>query len=90
MNDGQSDAAFAARAEIMGAMTKYLDFCRQKETTFYMVLSDGETFTALDGCMIVQCPDVWETEQIELALAGDEDEDDPAFQCRRPQTRLRF
>lgn len=36
---------------------------------FIMVLADGETFTALDGCKIVEVPDDYETYEIECALA---------------------
>jgi hypothetical protein len=39
-----------------------------------MVLNDGETFTGLIGCQIIEVPDHWSTtEDIEAALAGDDE-----------------
>jgi hypothetical protein len=39
------------------------------ETTRIMVLCDGETFSALEGCRVFEVPAGWDTEQIEEALA---------------------
>lgn len=39
------------------------------EMTRIMVLSDGETFSVLEGCRIFEVPADWDTEQIEEALA---------------------
>lgn len=36
-----------------------------------MVLSDGETFSSLDGCAIYEVPDELEIEEIETLLADD-------------------
>ena len=33
-----------------------------------MVLSDGETFSSLEGCTIAEVPDWWDLEQIEEAI----------------------
>lgn len=39
------------------------------ETTRIVVLSDGETFSGLEGCQVFEVPADWDTEQIEGALA---------------------
>jgi hypothetical protein len=39
------------------------------EMTRIMVLSDGETFSALEGCRVFEVPADWDTEAIEEALA---------------------
>jgi hypothetical protein len=41
---------------------------------YYMILSDGETFTDLAGCKIIAVPDNWDTDKIEEALGEDDDE----------------
>ena len=40
-------------------------------TSLYMVLNDGETFTSLSGCKIVEVNSDFENDQIEAALGGD-------------------
>ena len=42
-----------------------------------MVLNDGETFTTLDGCRMIQVPDDWDTDQIEKALHEDFGDPEP-------------
>ncbi|HWC48512.1 MAG TPA: hypothetical protein VG448_06500 [Solirubrobacterales bacterium] len=39
------------------------------ETIKIMVLSDGETFSRLEGCRVFKVPAEWGTEEIEAALA---------------------
>lgn len=39
------------------------------EMTTIMVLSDGETFSALEGCRVFEVPATWDTGEIEEALA---------------------
>jgi len=39
------------------------------ETMRIMVLSDGETFSGLEGCRVFEVPVEWDTEQIEATLA---------------------
>lgn len=46
--------------------------------SYIMVLNDGETFTDLAGCRIVEVPDNWETEEIEEALESINDPDSEA------------
>lgn len=43
-----------------------------KRTSLIMVLNDGETFSALEGCRIYSVPDDMDTEDIEHALSEDE------------------
>lgn len=45
----------------------YLAFIGSREKpehSLYMVLDDGETFSALPGCRIVQCPDGSDIEEL--------------------------
>jgi hypothetical protein len=75
-----------ADREFYKAFKKYLAAYRKEGASFYIVLDDGETFSPLHQCSIVRCPDKWDTEAIETALAGgdgwddsdgeDDDEDD--------------
>jgi hypothetical protein len=39
-----------------------------------MVLNDGETFAGLTGSKIIEVPDEWDTNDVELALAEDDDD----------------
>jgi hypothetical protein len=39
------------------------------DTMRIMVLSDGETFSGLEGCRVFEVPAEWDTEEIEAALA---------------------
>jgi len=41
---------------------------QSRGTMRVIVLNDGETFTSLDGCRIIEVPDDWITEDIEDAL----------------------
>lgn len=41
-----------------------------------MVLDDGETFSCLGGCRIVEVPDEWTNDSIESALREDDDDGD--------------
>jgi len=46
---------------------------RKPKTDLIVVLNDGETFTALDGCKIVEVPEDMSTDEIEEALKEESD-----------------
>jgi hypothetical protein len=75
-----------AEAEFGVALAKYLDAYGKEGNTFYMVLQDGQTFTGLDQCQIIRCPDAWNTEAIEHALhdenGWDVIDEDAGVECK--------
>lgn len=67
-----------ANEEFDVALKKFLAFHGyvKNETSLVMVLNDGETFTALNGCKILLCPTAWDTDQVEAALRGNVEPED--------------
>ena len=46
---------------------------RKPKTDLIMVLNDGETFTSLNGCQIIEVPENMSTDEVEESLKEEND-----------------
>jgi hypothetical protein len=77
--DEFSDAVRAeARAEMEHMESVWAKYLSTFKGSLYMVLADGETFTALGECQIVNFPHDWTEQQIDASLRAHAENEDAA------------